>query len=48
MKSEETDEITEKLFESLSQNYQKHLQEPMRGSELFLIVSIYCNTTFKK
>ena len=28
-----TDEIIEKLFESLLQNYQKDLEEPMRGSE---------------
>ena len=28
-----TDEIIEKLFESLLQNYQKDLEESMRGSE---------------
>ena len=28
----ETDEIIEKLFESLLQNYQKDLEESMRGS----------------
>ena len=29
----ETDEIIEKLYESLLQNYQKDLEESMRGSE---------------
>ena len=29
----EIDEIIEELFESLLQNYQKNLQEPMRGSK---------------
>ena len=29
----ETDEIIEELFESLLQNYQKNLEEPMRGHE---------------
>ena len=29
----ETDEITEELLESLLQNYQKNLVEPMRGHE---------------
>ena len=33
MMGNETDEIIEKLFESLLQNYQKNLEEPMRGSE---------------
>ena len=33
MMGNETDEIIEKLFESLLQNYQKDLEEPMRGSE---------------
>ena len=29
----EIDEIIEELFESLLQNYQKNLEEPMRGSK---------------
>ena len=33
MEGDETDEIIEELFESLLQNYQKNLEEPMRGSE---------------
>ena len=33
MKGSETDEIIEKLFESLLQLYQKHLKESMRGRE---------------
>ena len=33
MMGNETDEIIEKLFESLLQNYQKNLEESMRGSE---------------
>ena len=33
MEGNETDEIIEELFESLLQNYQKNLEEPMRGSE---------------
>ena len=32
MMGNETDEIIEKLFESLLQNYQKDLEESMRGS----------------
>ena len=44
-----TDEIIEKLFESLLQNYQKDLEEPMREEvNLFLMVLVYCITTFKK
>ena len=35
MMGNETDEIIEKLFESLLQNYQKNLEESMRGSEFF-------------
>ena len=31
----ETDEIIEKLFESLLKSYQKDLEESMRGSEFF-------------
>ena len=33
MEGNETDEIIDELFESLLQNYQKNLEEPMRGSE---------------
>ena len=33
MMGNETDEITEKLFESLLQNFQNNLEEPMKGSE---------------
>ena len=33
MEGDETDEIIEELFESLLQNYQKNLEEPMRGSK---------------
>ena len=33
MMGNETDEIIEKLFESLLQNYQKNLEKPMRVSE---------------
>ena len=33
MEGNKTDEIIKKLFESLLQNYQKNLEEPMRGSE---------------
>ena len=33
MEGNETDEIIKELFESLLQNYQKNLEEPMRGSE---------------
>ena len=41
MMGNETDEITEKSFESLLQNYQKDLEESK-------IVLIYYITTFKK
>ena len=33
MEGNKTDEIIDELFESLLQNYQKKLEEPMRGSE---------------
>ena len=33
MMGNETDEVIEKLFESLLQNYQEDLEESMRGSE---------------
>ena len=35
----ETDEIIEEIFESLLQNYQKHLEESMRGTN-FAIDSV--------
>ena len=38
----ETDEIIEELFDFLLQRYQEKLEQLMRGSELFLIVLIYC------
>ena len=44
MMGNETDEIIEKRFESrynTLKNYQKDLEESMRGSEFFLIVLIY-------
>ena len=33
IEGDETNEIIEECFESLLQNYQKRLEEPMRGSE---------------
>ena len=36
MEGNETDEIIKELFESLLQNYQKNLEERMRGSTLAL------------
>ena len=36
MEGDKTNEIIEKLFESLLQNYQTNLEEPMRGSEFVL------------
>ena len=47
MMGSETDEIIDELFKSLLQNYQKDLQESIRGSNLFLIALIYCITIFK-
>ena len=45
----ETDEIIEKLFNSLLQKYQEEIEESMRESEFFfLIVLIYCTINFKK
>ena len=44
----ETDEIIEKLCESLLQNYQKDLEESMKKASLFVIVLIYFITIFKK
>ena len=44
MMGNETDEIIEKSFESrynTLKNYQKDLEESMRGSKFFLIVLIY-------
>ena len=48
MTGNETDEIIEKLFESLLQKYQEGLEEKMRRNELFLIVLIYCIIIFIK
>ena len=41
----ETDEIIEELFESLSQKYQEELEEPVKGSEFVFdsIDLLYCN-----
>ena len=36
MEGNETDEIIKELFESLLQNYQKNLEEPMRESTFVL------------
>ena len=36
MERNETDEIIKELFESLLQNYQKNLEEPMRESTFVL------------
>ena len=33
IEGDETDETIEKFFELLLQNYQKKIEEPMRGSE---------------
>ena len=48
MLGNETDEIIEKLFESLLKSYQKDLEESMRGSEFVSDILIYCITIFKK
>ena len=40
MMSDETDDIIKELFESLLQNYQKDLEESMKGSE-FAFDSVY-------
>ena len=47
MTGNQTDEIIEKHFWSLFKNYQKDLEEPMRGSE-FNFVSLHCIIIFKK
>ena len=36
MEGNEIDEIIDELFESILQNYQKNLEEPIRGSEFVL------------
>ena len=41
MMGNETDEIIKKLFDSLLQNYHNNLEEPMAGSDLFVVVLIY-------
>ena len=48
MMGNKTDKIIEKLFESLLQNYQKDLEESMRGNEFVLVVLIYWVTSFTK
>ena len=44
----ETNEIIEKLFDSLLQKYQKDLEESIKAANLFLIALIYCITNFLK
>ena len=44
----EIDESIEQLFNSLLQRYQKGLEEKIRGSDIFLIMLIYCITNFIK
>ena len=48
MEGNETDEIIDELFESLLQNYQKNLEEPMRRSEFVPDGTDLFITTFKK
>ena len=43
MMGNKTDKIIEKLYESLLQNYQKDLEESMRGSEfVFDSIDLLC------
>ena len=42
----EINESIEQLFNSLLQRYQKGLEEKIRGSDIFLIMLIYCITNF--
>ena len=44
----ETVEIIEELFDSLLQRYQEGLEELMGGSNLFVMVLIYCIKNFIK
>ena len=44
----EINESIEQLFKSLLQRYQKGLEEKIRGSDVFLIMLIYCITNFIK
>ena len=44
----EINESIEQLFKSLLQRYQKGLEEKIRGSDIFLIMLIYCITNFIK
>ena len=44
----ETNEIIEKLFDSLLQKYQKDLEESIKAANLLLIALIYCITNFLK
>ena len=48
MKGNEIDQITEELFNSLLEGYKKNLEESMKGSDLVLIVLIYCTSNFIK
>ena len=48
MMGNKTDKIIKELFKSYLQKYQEGLEESMRGSELFLIVLIYCIINFIK
>ena len=48
MMSNETDEIIQKLFQSLLQKYQEGLEEKMRGSEFIFTVLIYWIIIFIK
>ena len=48
MMGSEVDEITQELFQSFLQRYQKGLEKSMKGSEFFLIMLIYCITILMK
>ena len=42
MINDKTDEVIEELFQSLIENYQIWLEKSMRGTELIIIVFVYC------
>ena len=48
MMGSETDEIIEKLFESLLQRYQEGLEESVKGSEFIFDSVDYCITILIK
>ena len=48
MMGNEAYEIIERIFESLLQNYKKKIENQGEEARLFLMVSIYCITIFKK